>query len=119
MTVMDAIQTADALRPNMYDDQVKMEWLRELDGRIKAEILNSHEGFDENISLNGAGDRELLVKEPYTEMYIYWLFMKIDYMNGETDRFNNDALMHNTAWLNYANYVNRTHMPKGTALKGV
>lgn len=120
MTAMDAIRISDEMRPNAFDERMKIAWLKELDGRVKAEILDVHEGFDENIAFTDDGNRELLVPEPYGEIYVYYLFMKEDFMNGETERFNNDAIMHNTAWLNYANHVNRTHMPKklaGIALK--
>jgi len=63
----------------------------------------------------GNGADELLAPEPYSVMYIYWIFMKIDFANGEFDRFNNDAMLFNTAWLAFSNHVNRTHAPKKRA----
>jgi len=108
---MEMILHVDEMRPNAVDQALKFRWLDELEGRIYNEILASHEGF-ESFS---PSDSELTVPSPYDEMYIYWLFMKMDYINGETERFNNDALMHNTAWVNYANYINRTHAPKRAA----
>lgn len=108
MNKLAMVMLADKLRPNTIESEIKLRWLEELDGRIYGEILSSHEGY-ENFEIPKT---ELIAPAPYDEMYIYWLFMKMDYMNGETERFNNDALMHNTAWLNYANHINRTCMPR-------
>ncbi len=118
MTVQEAIARADAMKPNACPDDVKYAWLTELDGRIKTEILDTHVGFDET----GMPDysyanrmENLLAPEPYSDMYVYWLFMKIDFMNGEFDRFNNDAMLYNTSWLAFSNYMNRIHAPRKRA----
>lgn len=115
MTVQKAIGQADLLRPNTYDDEQKFLWLSELDSRIKTELFDTHEGY-ENVPFPEYAyanqTSELFAPEPYADMYVYWLFMKMDFMNGEFDRFNNDAIMHNTSWLAFSNYVNRTHAPK-------
>ena len=112
MTVQDAILRADELRPNTFSEDMKFLWLSELDGRVKTEILDTHEGF-ENVEMPsynlGNRTESLFVTEPYSDMYIYWLFMKMDFMNGEFDRFNNDAMLYNTSWLAFANHGNRTH----------
>lgn len=116
MTLAQAILRADALKPNTYTSGEKAAWLYELDGRVKREIHDTHEnmadtpltGYDAEVN----ADTALLVPEPYSEIYVYWLFTKIDFLNAETARFNNSALMFNTAWINYANHINRTHAPK-------
>ncbi len=115
MTVQDAILRADALRPNTFSEDMKFLWLSELDGRIKTEIFDTHAGYENIVypSYNlGNRTEALFVPEPYSDMYIYWLFMKMDFMNGEFDRFNNDAMLYNTAYLAFANFVNRTHEAK-------
>lgn len=118
MTVQVAIQKADELRPNTFAEEMKFMWLSELDGRIKTELFDAHEGFeDREIPTYIPGNRtnELFAPEPYTDMYLYWLFMKMDFMNGEIDRFNNDAMMHNTSWLAFSNYINRNFPPRKKA----
>ena len=54
-------------------------------------------------------NKVLLAEVPYDYLYTYWLFMRIDYLSGETTRFNNSAVLFNTAWMNYANFISRTH----------
>ena len=118
MTVQAAILRADELRPNTFSDDIKYLWLSELDGRIKTDVFDTHAGY-ENVEAPdynlGNRTKELLAPEPYSDIYVYWLFMKMDLMNGEFDLFNNDAMLYNTAWLAFANFVNRTHDVKTRA----
>ena len=58
---------------------------------------------------------QLLVPFPYDrDVYIYYLMMMNDQMNGETDKYNQSAKLFNTALLNYRNYVNRQRTPTRT-----
>lgn len=43
MTIIEAIQAVDSLKPNNYSELEKIQWLSELDGTIKAEIIDTHE----------------------------------------------------------------------------
>ena len=118
MTVQEAMLRADELRPNTFSEDMKFLWLSELDGRIKTDIFDTHKGYEEieNPTYNlGNRTKALFVPEPYADIYSYWLFMKMDFMNGEFDRFNNDAMLYNTAWLAFANHVNRTREVKARA----
>ena len=121
MTIMDAINRIDILKPNRYEQSEKMKWLSTLDSRINSEIFAMHEG-DEGASFKGYTEEtalttELLVHSPYDEMYLYWLEAQIDYWNGEYAKYNNSIEMFNTAYTAYSNHYNRTHMPKGNKFK--
>ena len=121
MTIMDAIYRIDELKPNSYSQSEKIKWLSSLDGLIKSKIIDTHEGgeavifsgYDENTELG----TELLVPAPYDDVYLRWLETQIDYANGEYGKYNNSAIIFNTAYTEYANYYNRTHMPKGAKFK--
>ena len=121
MTINEAIARVDALKPNNYDPVEKIKWLSELDGRIKAEVIDTHEG-GENFVFRGYNEDTdintvLLVPFPYDDMYIRYLEMQIDYANGETSKYGNSFVLYNTAYLNFCNYYNRTYMPKGSKMK--
>lgn len=113
MTITQAIEIADEMRPNLYTKEEKTRWLSELDGRVQGELLSGREG----IALGAPPDyhwqtdaaKTLLADAPYEYLYTYWLFMRIDYLSGETARFNASAIMFNMAWVNYANFINRTY----------
>ena len=115
MTIMDAIYRIDAIKPNSYSQSEKIKWLSTLDGTVKSEIIDTHEGgegvvfggYDENTELSIV----LLIPAPYDDIYLRWLEAQIDYANGEYGKFNNSIAMYNTAYVAFTNYYNRTHMP--------
>ena len=121
MTIIEAINRIDAIKPNSYSQAEKIRWLSTLDGVIKTNIIDTHEGA-EAVSFDGYTDEtniatKLLVPAPYDEIYLFWLESKIDYWNGEMGRYNNSISMYNTAYAEFEKYYNRTHMPKGKKFK--
>jgi|GEM_PF-1247261 len=54
----------------------------------------------------------LLVPEPYSRLYISYLAAQIDFFNAEMDRFNASMVMFNMELNRFADWYNRTHMPK-------
>ena len=121
MTISEAITMVDSLKPNGYSQTDKIEWLSLVDGMIKANIIDKHEG-SEGITFNGYDDNtpddtELLVKAPYDELYVAWLSSKIDFYNGEYAKYNNNIVRYNDTMSAFANYYNRTHMPNGKRIK--
>lgn len=119
MTIDQAIERCDEMKPNSYDREDKIRWLSELDGRITADILLTHEaapgetaqgafpGYDSATD----GGTELLVKAPYEDVYIKYLFSQIDFNNAEFTRYNNSAAMFSAVYAAFADAYNRTHMP--------
>ena len=121
MTIIEAISKTDTLKPNSYTQQDKVKWLSILDGIIKKEIIDTHEGA-EKVTFNGYDtetplDTILLAPAPYDDVYIKWLEAQMDYANGETAKYNNSMVMFNTAYSAFERYYNRTNMPKGTSIK--
>lgn len=115
MTIAEAISKVDTLKPNAYTQKDKVDWLYNLDARVKAQIIDTHEG-GESVSFNRYDsiedmDTELLAAAPYDEMYLRWLEAMIDYHNGEDDRYNNAIVLFNNAYDGYKKHYTRTHMP--------
>jgi hypothetical protein len=121
MTLIEAINTTNNLKPNTYTHTDKVKWLSTLDGIIKTEIINTHEGA-EQVTFNGYDEdadltTELLVPAPYDSIYLRWLEAQIDYANGEYTRYNNDLQAFNDAYSAFERYYNRNHMPIGKKFK--
>lgn len=115
MKIIEAINRYDKLKPNGYTREEKIRWLSDLDERVKAEVIDTHEGFAE-VSFSGYNgktdlDTELLIPAPYDEVYISWLESRIDYMNAEIARYNNSIANVNAIYADFVNYYNRTHRP--------
>lgn len=121
MTIMEAINHIDAVKPNGYSQVEKIKWLSTIDGMVKAEIIDTHEG-GENVTFEGYDantplTQELLIPHPHDDVYIKWLEAQIDYANGEYGKYNNSITMYNSAYSAFERYYNRTHMPLGKKFK--
>ena len=116
MTIFETLAKFDALIPNDYTIAEKIGWLSELDGLIKTEIIDTHEGgedivftgYDENIDQVGT---VLLVPAPYEDIYMKWLEAKVNYANAEYNKYNNSVTAYNAVHSAYERYYNRNHIP--------
>ena len=116
MTIMEAISRIDDIKPNAYTHGDKVAWLSAIDGIIKREIIDTHEG-GESIEYNGYDEdtsdlTELIVPAPYDLIYIRWLEAQIDYAMGEYERYSNSTMAYNDILESFGKYYNRTHKPK-------
>ena len=121
MTISEALNRIDTLKPNSYSESEKIKWLSILDGLIKKEIIDTHEG-GESVVFNGYDDKtgkttELLVPAPFDDIYVKWLESQIDYANAEYAKYNNSSIAYNNALSTYERYYNRHHMPVAQHLK--
>lgn len=115
MTVSEAIARVDMIRPNGVPMAEKLRRLSELDGRIKLEIIDTHEG-GEDISFTpyteADNERELLIPAPYDDIYLHYLSMHIALSQGEGKAYNAAATLFNTALRDYKIYYNANNMPR-------
>lgn len=120
MKIKDVIDSVRRLRPGcVLNERDAIEWLKTLDGIIKLEIIDTHINDDKNIDADeyNAGT-ELLVQHPYdSDIYTSYLCAQIDRINGEMTRFNNEMALFENAYQKYADFFNRTHMPKGQNIR--
>jgi hypothetical protein len=115
MTIQAAIDRIDSLKPNKYTVSQKIAWLSELDGMIFRELIEHHvhpepitfEGYEDCTPM----DKELLVPFPHTDVYQHYLAMQMDLANAELQKYQNDRLLFNSAYMTYSDYYTREHMP--------
>lgn len=112
MTISEILAEVDEIKPNTYDDNIKIKWLSELDGKVFNELVMTHE-HEDGAAFTGYTEadmeKELLIPFPYTDTYRNWLFAMIDYSNGETDRFGNSMLMFNNSYSTYSKHFCSTN----------
>lgn len=114
ITIEEAIAQIDNSKPNTYSVSDKIRWLNDLDGKIKALVIDTHEGGSD-IVFEGYSEEnlkaELLVSSPFENIYLRWLEAQIDYENNENAKYNNSISRYNEIYTAFENYYNRTHMP--------
>lgn len=119
MTLSKIIENFDDERTNSVSLERKIRWIDELDKKIWAEILKvrgdkSFNGYSADTSL------ETVVKAPdeYSEIYTFYLNMKLDCQNGEIARFNNSASLFNRMFKEMYDFINRNQkIPDNTEIK--
>lgn len=113
MTAGEAIRRTDRIMPNAYDDEQKMGWLSNLDGRIWAELVTTHDGMPQVFFPEGGytdGGEDLLVDEAWAEdVYCNYLMAQIAASNAEINKYNVYAKLYNTAYDAWAAHYKRTH----------
>ena len=131
MTIREAIDRADTIKPNQYSDDIKMQWLSEVDNRIYNDLFMTHEDnpyLDIEPPEEGEEDQRLifpytddsktlLAEPPYDILYPSYLKAKIDEANEEMTRYQNSSAMYNSQYQDYARWYNRSHMPIQTVLR--
>lgn len=114
MTISAAITACDRMRPNTFAYGEKEAWLRELEARIREEIVRTHEGAEAFLAGRAQeGEDALLAPSPHESLYLFYLLARIDLMNGETARYNESAALFNAQYDAFSAAYNRAHRPRG------
>lgn len=117
MTIHEAIVRLDMLKHNTFTDAEKIAWLSELDGRIRCDVLDQHEGGPETpfagYDTMTPRDTKLLVPFPDDGFYVPYLQAMVDYHNGEIEKYNNSNAIFSAHYSVFRHRYTRTHMPLG------
>ncbi len=116
MTIKKATELFDSEYRNTVSDSLKVFWLSQLDMKIYCELLKSRglsefSGYDETTPKS----RSLLAPEEFAEIYIAYLTMQTDKVNGEIRRFNNSAEIYNRLYYEMASFISREKPVKESA----
>ena len=116
MTIQEAIQRTDELKPNAYTQEEKILWLSKLEWMIVRNIIRCHNG-DQMSSFSGfnwdpALDAVLFAPEPFDAMYLRWLEAQIDLANAEYGRYNASIALFTTEYNAYNEFYTSENMPK-------
>lgn len=110
MKIAEILARVDDEKLNQYDARVKTAWLSEVEGMVVDEILNMAEGND--IEFDGYDydrdfEKTLLVPDRFGDVYSNYLAAKIDYKNGEIERYNNSVAAFESSFQAFAAYYRR------------
>ena len=123
MTAVELIVKLDKLKANDIDVDIKRTWLTNVFWQVVTEIIDKAEDAkphsDYEMTTASAGskvvkmDTDLLVDEPYDELYVYYMMAQIDLAYDETDKYNKHMMLFNSAFQTFAKHYRRNHKPKG------
>lgn len=114
MTVKQAVEYIDAVKPNAFPTWAKVLWLAELEGRLAADVfliapLEIAKHFDYRYPEDM--ETELLVAPPHDDVYTLWLEAKVDYANGEYDKYQNTMQSYNEHYANFLRWFAQLYDP--------
>lgn len=105
MTVSEAINRADELRPNAVDESLKISELHKLD----YEFAND---MGAEIPEDYTEVTELIIPYPQNDVYVKFLCAQIDFINEETQLYQNDYIIANVAIADVKAWIRRNYMPQ-------
>lgn len=113
MTLREAIERADRIKPNDISIQAKVEWLNEAEGLVQTEVLLT--AAEEIIFYSPEElDYELLVEPPHDKLYPAYLEAKIDFANGEYSRYANSQTMFTSHFREFERWFADVYRPADT-----
>ena len=113
MTALKALEIFNNETENEISDELKKQWLSELDVKIAGEINSGRNNLLQiGFSSESALTTELAAVEEFSEIYISYLRMKMSYMLGEIERYNNSAAIFNRLYYEMSNFVSRNYQKK-------
>lgn len=109
-TANKIIEHVDSVKPNVYRDEEKFQWLCDLDGQIFRQVMQEGEGV--NYAFPEDMDTQLLIPHPYEGIYALYLEAQIDLHNKDYEDYNNTILVYTAKLEEFKRAYIREHRPK-------
>ena len=122
MTAVGMIEQYNMERPNSVEDTVKKDFLRKCEANIIDNVIllyepkegeRTQEEWEEYLDTFDY-DSELILQEPYDDLYMHYLDQRIAFNNNDTKRYNASSRLFDNALLEYKQKYNREHYPTQT-----
>jgi hypothetical protein len=108
-TINTAIERAMKMRPDAFDDSIKASWINELDGKISRETMHQNDFFPYIFPRDG--DKELLAKSPYDNIYELYIIAMSAFFSGEMASYSSAAVLFGQAYSEFRKNYIRNNMP--------
>lgn len=114
MTINELFTIADDVKPNAFTKDDLTRWLNEVEGMVQTRVLLLAPEEIISYSYEEDKDKELLVSPPYDKLYLPYLEARIDYTNGEYNRYQNSMQLFNSFFSEFMNYFALRYRPADT-----
>ncbi len=115
MTIAEVIAKASQYRPNnKAEDSDIIRWINEVDSRIKTDIYDAYlvPCFYIPYDMGTPTSKVLMAPVGFDRLYEYWVNASIDYLQGDTERYNQNIALFNELFEEYSGYCARNMLPK-------
>lgn len=104
MTVGQLLSLIDSAIENTYPDEVKIQWMRDVDGRVLSDIHNIP---PDKIKLPQGETDTLALPDSYSKAYMLYIRAMIDFFNGVYTGYTNRYREYESTLSMYAKYCIR------------
>jgi len=115
MKLNEIITTVQNMRPSEFSAEQLTDFLNEVENAAIDRVFNMAIGGNVppvKYDYNNDAEKELMIPDQFSGVYLTYLFAKIDFFNAEPDRYNMDAAAYESEWHEFASWYRRNNMPK-------
>lgn len=119
MKISEVLDRVQQLKPNTIGDDIIRSFIEECDRKVYTEIVaKDYPNEGEIIQPEnerypfGGKDVELLAKDEYASLYLYYAMAQIDFLNSEYERYNNETIRFNNEFEAFSAWYTSTHKSK-------
>lgn len=122
MNVAGMIEQYNQERPNSVEDSVKRDFLRKCEANLIENVIllyepregeRTKEEWEEYLD-EFDYDTNLILAEPFDDLYIYYLDQRIALNNNDMKRYNAQSRLYDNMLLSFKQKYNREHYPAQT-----
>ena len=111
MTVSDIITKCDRIKPNVYPQSQKREWLNKIESDIREYMCLYSEKYADTNFVNEENPT-LSLAESEADIYVYYLISMIDLSNQEYSLYNNSSAFFNALFQKWQKKYRRQNKPQ-------
>ena len=105
MKASEIIAVVDALKENYVGDDIKLEGINFVEGRVFCEI---HRGKAEDFNKVTSFTEQLSIPAPYSNVYVLYVLAMVAFSNGEDALYRSLMSDFDKAYSEYAKYCMRS-----------
>lgn len=114
MTVQEAIEFTDRVKPNSFTDEDKTRWLSDCEGMVQTQVFLLAPVDFITYEWPGSKDYKLLVNPPFDKLYLSYMQAMIDYHNGEYGKYQNTMTKFNSDFSEFMGWFANSYRPADT-----
>ena len=118
-TLKAVIDGVDAAKPNAFDNDTKTRWLNEVEGRVQTDVFLMPTVDVRQYTYADDQNTVLLVDPPHDKLYYAYLTARIDFANGEYEKYQNTKALADDFFDEFVRWFARNYHPADAIREGI
>ena len=111
MQLKELIQFVDGLKKNTFSNEVKTAWVNEVEGMVQTQVLLLRTEAIITYTYEKDANTTMLVRPPHDKLYTAYLEARIDFANGEYERYQNTYQLFNSFFKEFMRWYATNYNP--------